>query len=203
MKILFLEDRPSRQKQFLPNKEKDVEKLHSLTDMFMPESNECLAIIDQINNRSYQFNNNLKLIIAHKSALKTTGLEYINQFCKRRKVDLVCFSGGISQLTYNHEDFEFVNINSTDLYTERLIPFLEDVTDNRNKTLLELTSKNWQLSYLFLSRQILRSFELESNEDAKISFKEQLEELKKILNLEFSFTIENINKEIKKRILAI
>lgn len=203
MKILFLEDRPSRQKQFLPNKVKDVEKLHLITDMFMPESNECLEIIDEINNGSYQFDENLKLIIVHKSALKTTGLEYINQFCRERKVDLVCFSGGTSQLTYNQEDFEFVNLNSTDLYTKRLIPFLDDVVANRNETLLELTSKDWQLSYLFLSRQILRSFELESNEDAKLDFQEQLEKLKGILKLGIPFTIENINKEITERILAI
>lgn len=203
MKILFLEDRPSRQKQFLPNKEKDVEKLHSITDVFMPESTECLEIIEKINNRSYQFEENLKLVIVHKSALKTTGLENINQFCKEKKVNLVCFSGGTSQLTYNHEDYEFINLNSADLYTERLIPFLEDVIAGKNETLLELISIAWQLSYLFLARQIIGSLELESDENIKFIFQERLEELKIILKLEIPFTIENLNKEIKERTVVL
>jgi hypothetical protein len=203
MKILFLEDRPSRQKLFLPYNEKDVEKLHSITDVFMPESNECLDIIAKINNGYYQFGENLKLIIVHKSALKTTGLENINQFCKEKKVDLVCFSGGTNQLTYNHDDYEFVNLNSTDLYTKRLIPFLEDVIAEKSETLLELTNKNWQLSYLFLARQIIGSLDLESDDDVKFNFQERLEELKTILKLDTPFTIENINKEIKEKILAL
>ena len=55
MKILFLEDRPSRQIQFLPHGEKDVEKLSALEGVFMPKSKDCRDIIGQINQASYIF----------------------------------------------------------------------------------------------------------------------------------------------------
>ncbi len=161
MKFLFLEDRPSRQLLFLPNKAEDVKVISSLEDAFMPESNECKSIIMQINQEEYKFENSLELIIAHKSALETRGLNYINNFCQKGKVKLVCFSGGISQITYNNDEYEFLNLNSTDFYSERLIPFLKDTIAGNSKTLLELANKEWKLSYMLLARQIIGNLAIE------------------------------------------
>jgi hypothetical protein len=206
MKILFLEDRPSRQLQFLPNREKDVTQIRLLEGVNMPESNDCKEIIAQINQSNHNFEKDIKLIIVHKSALETRGLEFINNFCKEEKVKLVCFSGGISQLTYNNEDYEFLNINSTDFYTERLIPFLNNFIKGESKTLLELVNKEWKLSYMFLARQIIGSIALEKDEDAKFNLEDKLDKINNVLNFDFTINSENIedlNTEIKKRILSL
>jgi len=209
MKILFLEDRPSRQLLYLPNKKTDAEIIHSLDGVFMPDSVECKNIINNINQVKYDFDSDLKLIIVHKSALETKGLMCIHDFCKKNKVKFVCFSGGVSQLTYNNEEYEFININSTDFYTDRLISFLKNFLDNTSETLLELVNNEWKLSYMFLARQIIGSLLLEKDEDAKFNLQEKLDKTNTILNLAFSINdgnktiIENLNLEIKKRILSV
>lgn len=199
MKILFLEDRPSRQKQFLPNKEKDVEKLKSMSEIFMPEAVECKIIISQINNESYQFEDSkLQLIIAHKSALDTKGLAYLNFICRDKIIKLVCFSGGTSQVIYNNDDFEFLNLNSSDFYTERLIPFLEKVLAGEENNLLEITNAQWKLSYMLLARQILESINLEKDENSKLRLESKLEQIRKLVKID---DIEHLSKEITKNII--
>lgn len=199
MKILFLEDRPSRQKQFLPNKEKDVEKIKAMSEIFMPEAVECKIIISQINNESYQFEDSkLQLIIVHKSALDTKGLTYLNIICREKIVKLVCFSGGTSQVIYNNDDFEFLNLNSSDFYTERLIPFLEKVVAGEENNLLEITNAQWKLSYMLLARQILESINLEEDEDSKLRLESKLEQIRKLVNID---NIGHLSKEITKNIL--
>lgn len=201
MKILFLEDRPSRQKQFLPNKEKDVEKLKSISEIFMPEAVECKEIIAQVNNELYQFDDSdLQLIIVHKSALDTKGLTYLNKICKEKVIKLVCFSGGTSQVIFNNDDFDFLNLNSSDFYTERLIPFLEKVVAGEENNLLEITNTQWKLSYMLLARQIMESINLEEDEDSKLRLESKLEQIRKFAYID---DIEQLNKEITKNIIKI
>lgn len=206
MKILFLEDRPSRQLLFLPNKEDDVKTIKTFEDIFMPDSNLCQDIITQINQGNYEFDNNVKLILVHKSALETSGLEYINNFCKENKVKLVCFSGGISQITYNNEEYEFLNINSSDFYSSRLIPFLNNFFSGNSESLLEFANKDWKLSYMFLARQLIGTLAFEKDEDAVFNIEDKLTKISSILNFDFSVNTENsakLNAEIKKIILSI
>ncbi|HRO09004.1 MAG TPA: hypothetical protein PK047_09060 [Saprospiraceae bacterium] len=204
MKILFLEDRPSRQIQFLPHGEKDVEKLSALEGVFMPKSKDCRDIIGQINQASYIFDTQTELIIVHKSSLITEGLQYLSEFCEQNEVKLICFSGGISQLIYTNEGFEFMNMNSVDFYSERLIPFIERFVAGESETLLELASDNFKLSYLLTARQLIGSIELEQDGDAKFNLQEKLNAISKVLNLEFEVKRENlerINSEVKKIII--
>jgi len=199
MKILFLEDRPGRQKLFLPNKEKDVEKMQSLSGLVMPEG--CKEILAWINQGKYDFPKGLKLIIIHKSALETKGLIYLNDICKEEKIKLVCFSGGISQLVFNNEGVEMLNINSSDFYSERLIPFLERVTNEQPFHLLELANEQWELSYLCLARQIIGSLNIETDEDSKELLKEKLDRIEKILN--FPLSENELNNRITRKILQL
>jgi hypothetical protein len=202
MKILFLEDRPSRQQLFLPNKADDVKTIKSLQEVFMPESNDCRRIIMEINQKKYAFDNNIELIIIHKSALETSGLEFIDGYCKINKVSFICFSGGISQIIYNNEDYEFLNINSTDFYGERLIPFLENFLNHNTETLLELVTKDWELSYMFLARQIIGNLGIENDEDSKNNLIEKLKEIEKSLKFDTK-DLKKLNFEINKKILEL
>ena len=204
--ILFLEDRPSRQLMYLPNKNQDVEVIKQLKEIFMPLGFDCQSIIDQINVGEYKFDQQLKLIIVHKSALNTKGLLYIDKFCKSNKVQFICYSGGISQIYYSHIEYEFLNINSTDFYTERLIPFLKNIIENKLDSLLDLVNKDWKISYLFLARQLLSNLTIEKDEDVLYNFETKLENISKILKLNFALTNENIdrlNREIKKHIISL
>jgi hypothetical protein len=199
MKILFLEDRPSRQKQFLPNKDKDVEKLKSISELFMPEAAMCKSIISEINSELYQFENiDLQLIIVHKSALETKGMAYLNKICKEKKLKLICFSGGTSQIVFNNEEFEFLYLNSSDFYTERLIPFLEKAVIDKEYNLLEITSVQWKLSYLLLARQIFGSIKMEVDEDSKFRLETKLQQIRQLIDIN---DITQLDKEIAKNIL--
>lgn len=204
MKILIIEDRPSRQQHFLPNN--DVETIRNLDGIFIPLGHECISIISQLNEGLFNFENTLKLIVIHKSALNTSGLIYIHENCKRMHVNLICFSGGISQTTFYNDDYEILEINSANLYTDRLIPFLKNVLNNTCESTLEVLSSDWRLSYLLLARQILYSLSIEKDDDAKYNFEEKLENISRTLNLNISpelLNLEMINTEINKRILSI
>lgn len=204
MKILFLEDRPSRQIQFLPQGENDVKRLMLIEEVFMPKSEICREIISQINKATYSFNDQIELIIVHKSSLNTKGLQYLSEFCKENGVKLICFSGGTSQLIYTNDRFEFMNMNSVDFYSERLIPFIESFIAGESETLLELTFDNFKLSYLLTARQIIGSIEIEQDDDVKFNLQEKLNAISKVLNLEYEVKRENlkrINFEIDKIIV--
>jgi hypothetical protein len=81
-KILILEDRPSRQRLFLPNREKDIETLLSISGLSIPLVDDCKKIIDEINNERYLFKDTLKLLIIHKSSINSKGLMYVYKACK-------------------------------------------------------------------------------------------------------------------------
>ena len=203
MKILFLEDRPSRQRIFLPHKDKDVQILKNFGAVYMPESTECKKIISSLNNSDYIIDENVRLIIIHGSALDTRGLQYLNATCNKQRIKLICFGGGVGQQIYNNEGFEYLNINSSDFYNKQLIPFLERFIMNEDLTLLEITNVNWQLTYLFQARQIINSLNEEDDDDRKLMFQSKLEQLQEILKLDDIINAEKINLEINKHILYL
>ncbi len=203
MKILILEDRPSRQRILLPNKARDVEVLKTLQGVFMPESGECKRIISLVNKEAYLVDDDVRLIIIHRSALDTRGLHFLNVICNKRKIKLICFGGGVSQQIYNTDGSEYLNINSSDFYNVQLIPFLEKFNTNENTNLLEVTNINWQLTYLFLARQINHSLQQEEDDDRKILFQNKLEQIQDVLKLDDIKNVEKINNEINKKIISI
>ena len=80
---------------------KNIEKL------IMPISDECKDIISNINEKQYKIENNIRLVIIHKTSLSTEGLYYIYSICENNKIDLILFSGGIDQLIYNNRKTMF------------------------------------------------------------------------------------------------
>jgi hypothetical protein len=202
MRILFIEDRPKRQKKFLPHGETDILRIKAIDGLLMPTDEICRNIIVQINQKSYQINPDLKLIIIHKSSLETSGLVYLNEICKKFKITLILFSGGSSQLIYNNEAYEFLNINSTDFYTNKLIPYLENFAADQTHHLLEIAYNNWRLSYLFLARQIIGSLEDESDIDRIQRFRNKLNDIYSTLNFKYE-SIMQLNIEIQKKLLVI
>ncbi len=194
MKVLFLEDRPDRQKLFLPNKEKDVIELSQISEINLPKENVCKEILEQINVGRFVPDEKLKLIIVHRSALKSSGISYLNGIGKNTKIKLIYFSGGISQTTYFNDSFEQININSSDFYSDLLIPFLKRFIEDENTNLLEVYNKNWKLSYLLLYRQIKSNLEIETDDvganSPKRIFERRIKNLEKILGNELTNQID-------------
>lgn len=202
-KILFLEDRPERQKIFLPSKEKDVDELSNIDELIMPIADDCKKTISSINQEEYVIGNDISLVIIHKTSLSTQGLHYINSICEKNNIDLILFSGGIDQLIYNNEKNNVLEINSSDIYTNKLIPFINKYIQDENTNLLELVNSNWQISYWFLLRQLQQTIETEQknagiDDDRIIILKDKIEKTIKVLELDQDYHEININENIKK-----
>ena len=202
-KILFLEDRPERQKIFLPSKEKDVDELSNIDELIMPIADDCKKTISSINQEEYVIGNDISLVIIHKTSLSTQGLHYINSICEKNNIDLILFSGGIDQLIYNNEKNNVLEINSSDIYTNKLIPFINKYIQDENTNLLELVNSNWQISYWFLLRQLKHTLEAEQEnkevDDDRINhLKDKINHTVKVLEINGNYNEINIDEEIKK-----
>jgi len=210
-KIVFLEDRPYRLNKLLPNGDKDFKKLINFSFLYMPSGDECRTIIANINNKNYQFEDSIKIIIVHRSSLTTNGFNFLSGLCKQKQISLICFSGKISQLTYDNDNYELLNINIAEFYTDRLILFFENFSKNVNPHILEIAYINWILSYLFLSRQLLHTLELEEKAENKDLDRinilkrkySQAEKILKSKNISIENNAERISCEIKKLLLEL
>ena len=201
-KILILEDRPSRQRLFLPNREKDIETLLSISGLSIPLAFDCKKIIDEINNEHYLFKDTLKLLIIHKSSINSKGLMYVYKACKDQCIKIIFFNGGISQLNYHNENLEFLNINSSDLYSARLIPFIRNFLQDKVDNLLELVYENWELTYLLQLRKLIHSRDSEI-EIYKNRFDNKIKMINQILGYEKELEEQNLNALINKMILNL
>ena len=201
-KILILEDRPSRQRLFLPNREKDIETLLSILGLSIPLVDDCKKIIDEINNERYLFKDTLKLLIIHKSSINSKGLMYVYKACKDQYIKIIFFSGGIAQLNYHNENIEFLNINSSDLYSARLIPFIRNFLQDKVDNLLELVYENWELTYLLQLRKLIYSRDSEI-EIYKNRFDNKIKMINQILGYEKEIEEQNLNALINKIILNL
>jgi len=201
-KILILEDRPSRQRLFLPNREKDIETLLSISGLSIPLAVDCKKIIDEINNEHYLFKDTLKLLIIHKSSINSKGLMYVYKVCKDQCIKIIFFSGGIAQLNYHNENLEFLNINSSDLYSARLIPFIRNFLQDKVDNLLELVYENWELTYLLQLRKLIHSRDSEI-EIYKNRFDNKIKMINQILGYEKEMEEQNLNALINKMILNL
>lgn len=201
--VLFLEDRPERQRIFLPNKAKDVDELSKIDELIMPVFDDCKKNISSINLEEYEIGNNISLIIIHKTSLSTQGLHYINSICEKNNIDLILFSGGIDQMIYNNEKNNVLELNSSDFYTNRLIPFLKKYIKENHTNLLELVNPNWQISYWFLLRQLQHTVEVEQgnaeiDDDRINNLKNKINNIVNILEIDSNLNEIKIDEKIKK-----
>jgi hypothetical protein len=205
MKAILIEDRPDRQRIFLPNNENDIDVLKNINDLYLPNGQDCKEIIYAINNEDYEFND-LNLIMIHKSSLTSKGINFLNKQSKEKKIATVYFSGSIDQLIYNNESFECLNINSKEFYSFRLIPFIKNFVEDRNPHILELNNKDWKLSYMFLVKQLLQNRKIEKEEDEIYLLLKKIDKIKSLLGIKDKKDEEiedYISKEIKQIIVNL
>jgi len=206
--ILFLEDRTDRQLLFLPNGVDDLSLIKTIGNLYMPDPNGCKQIVEEINKQKYIFKSidrDIKLVIVHRTLLKNSGISFLNQFAKNTQLKLVFFSGGISQVQYNIDGFEQIFLNSTEFYSELLIPFLFNFSSDFSTSILGLFHKNWRLSYMMLYRQLSQNLKVSKVDESDpytfyYSTKERLKQIESILGVSDE---EEIDKLFKKSILTI
>jgi hypothetical protein len=143
MKILLIEDRPTRQYEFTRDFNRNIETFSILKNICGED--EFHSFKEKISNQITCFDN-YSVIMIHRSALSSderiTLLNYVNEKSKT----LVFFSGGISStLLQKIGKGQLLTINSRDFYSENLVLFLE----NSGQDILELAfGKHWKLNLL-------------------------------------------------------
>jgi hypothetical protein len=197
-KILLIEDRPGRQAQFLSKEQ--ICHLNTLDYLDMPLKDKCRERLNFINSNEFKSIDDYNLVIVHKSSLKPSGINNLREVCRRDKVSLILFSGGLTQVLYQTIEFPSLNINSSDLYTNRLIDFLENYSKGKTASLLELVyGERWKLEILLRYRQIKTRYEAETNDEVKFFLDDELSILEQSLKNE----VQNLDNEINTIFVAI
>ena len=197
-RVIIIEDRPWRQKRILSLA--DWENLRQMENVYMPEEDDCRGVIQEINEGDTSRLDAFDLIIVHKTVLKTYGAVALSAHCKKQQKDLVLFTGNQDQSSFSQADHPLLVLGSDELYSEDLVPFLNEYTLGNREHLLEvLLGQNWELSLLLNYRQLLSKLETEENFEVRIRLEEEINELRKSLDIDAL----DVNEEILKRITSI
>jgi len=197
-KIILIEDRPGRQAQFLDQKK--IDRLLNTEGLDMPQESECRTWIENLNSGKTEGISSFDLVIIHRSSLIQEGLTALNSICKKNEIDLVLFSGGLSQSNYQNEGFESLSLNSQDFYSDNLLSFIDDYIGEESSSLLQLIyGNNWKLGALLQYRLLKSKYESEEDTGVQIILEDKLDSMEK--SLEFDWN--NLDKEIDKLIAAI
>ena len=151
-KILLVEDRPQRQQNFLEKQSIDLTKF---TDRLVNCSEEVHQyLIEKIKTESIDWNQ-YSTIIIHRSGFSQEILDKLKEFCQTNSLKLVFFSGGISSTFYMVQPYEFLQLNSKELYTKNLKLFLET---NENNLLQLAYGEEWEVNILLNKLEKINKF---------------------------------------------
>lgn len=196
--IILIEDRPGRQKQFLDNEQFDM--LCKKSYLNMPQEEICRALINEVNSNNTSSLLRFSLVMIHRSSLNRNGLKAIEDLCNVQKMDLILFSGGLSQLIYAKEKYQSLSLNSKEFYNNHLISFLDKYSQEETTSLLELVyQSNWKLELLMRYRLLNTKEMLEEDEIVKIILEEEMKQIEKITKI----SSDSVNSEINKIITSL
>jgi hypothetical protein len=197
-KVLFIEDRPNRQIQFLPNGEDDLNNIKAIEGVDLRKEEDCKKVFESLNEGYIEEIEGYDLFLFHRSALKEKGLLSLKDHCSKTKTPLILFSGGVSQYTFQSENFPLLILNSKDFYSNRLIDFLKNFIEDKVESILEVLGANWELSFLMKYRNML--FITENAEELDQNTEEAFDELKEMFG---DKSLSEINTEIKEQTLKL
>lgn len=196
--IILIEDRPGRQRQFLT--EKQFGMLCEKPYLNMPQEEICRTLIDEINSNNTSSLLKYSLVMIHRSSLDRNGLKAIDDLCNVQKIDLILFSGGLSQLIYAREKYQSLSLNSKEFYNNHLISFLDKYSQEKTTSLLELVyQSNWKLELLMRCRLLKTKEMFEEDEFVQVILEEEIKQIEKITGI----SSDSVNSEINKIITTI
>ena len=196
--IILIEDRPGRQRQFLTDKQFGM--LCEKSYLNMPQEEICRTLIDEINSNNTSSLLRYSLVMIHRSSLDRNGLKAIDDLCNVQKIDLILFSGGLSQLIYAREKYQSLSLNSKEFYNNHLISFLDKYSQEKTTSLLELVyHSNWKLELLMRYRLLKTKEMFEEDEFVQVILEEEIKLIEKITGI----SSDSINSEINKIITTL
>jgi len=202
-KIVLIEDRDKRQKDFLTQHDINLDEYEDILDNFIQHKAD--DILEQISHDSFSFEN-YDIIICHKSVENNTVvLSTLQNYCKKHHKTLILFSGGISVNYYDNSEYELLELNSKTFYSQNLKLFLEAVKTGNEDIMMLCYGENWKLNIV---SNILEktNYLLGQVEESKIFYDEfadflDIEKLSKVEHSFYDIQIENNRttiEEIKK-----
>lgn len=169
-KILLIEDRTIRQKQFIDDMQMNLNNYSDVLDNCIDEQYE--NILKELKVDDFNFNN-YSMIISHESAFGDDNsfiISKLEKYCKNNKKILVLFSGGIDTNYYlKDEEFELIKINSKTFYSENLKLFLEEFRKGNFEPLILTYGDKWKLNILLNVLEKINCF-VKTNNDEFIYF---------------------------------
>lgn len=193
--IILIEDRPGRQRQFLT--EKQFGMLCEKSYLNMPQEEICRTLIDEINSNNTSSLLKYSLVMIHKSSLDRNGLKAIEDLCNVQKIDLILFSGGLSQLIYAREKYQSLSLNSKEFYNNHLISFLDKYSHEKTTSLLELVYRsNWKLELLMRYRLLKTKEMFEEDEFVQVILEEEIKQIERITGISSNSVDSEINRII-------
>lgn len=168
--VIILDDAKERQDLILG--EENVKELISLENVNVLE--DFTETLQNLKKSRFECLKNIDLLIIHKSAIEDNLSELFN-YAETASLELVLFSGNISNVDYAERDFKLLQISSTHLYSNLLIKFLRKYISEESPHLTEIVyGINWKLNYLLRLRQLLnleaQGEDLEDHEDPEREF---------------------------------
>jgi CheY-like chemotaxis protein len=202
-KIALIEDRNKRQNHFLTQIDIDLEQYENILENFVEDK--AAILLEKIANNSFNLSD-FNIIACHKSVENSTIiLSNLQNYCKTHDKTLVLFSGGISVNYYYNNEFELLELNSKNFYSENLKFFLEAIKNQNENILMLCYGNNWKINVV---SNILEktNYLIEQIEESIIFYNEfadfiDIDKLSKINHVFYNLVIQN-NKttidEIKK-----
>lgn len=143
MKIAIIEDRIARLEQYT---DFDLKKSKSVTIITGIEFDN---LIDSLKGNDTRKLDQYKCIASHRSALSNEVRDTLKEYCRKNKMPLIFFSGGITLSVLKDLEFPILYINSKEFYSENLKLFIEACEEHNTVNLLLLQfGKKWKLSLL-------------------------------------------------------
>lgn len=191
-KVIIIDDNPNRKKPFQNESKSQLEIL--MSKGLLTTSNG-----KDLDFQSFELLEDFDLIAIHRTyLLKRRIINDLIDYIKNRDKWLILFSGGTTQNTILMNGKQ-LNINFSDFYNDRLIPFLDNFCNGSTMSsplLLFLYGDSWRLTLLLQYRYLM--WEYENARNIKWQFDRKRErEIRNVLWADGnSRSIEEISEEI-------
>ncbi len=204
-KILLIEDVTERQKEFMYDQDFTLDAYSEILENAIDDKYKKISLNLNINTATLE---NYSVIMVHKSAFEHESgitINKIEQHCKQNKTPLVLFSGSLGNY-YNNAQYDYLELNSKDFYSQNLKLFLDEYRKGSENILMLSYGSGWILNTLLNVLEKTNIF-LRKNKDSDIIYSEfenftKINELTNIDHTFYEVVVDNdwtTPKEIKKK----
>jgi hypothetical protein len=195
-KILLIEDRGTRQKEFEEKSKIFLNSYSNIVDNMIGDR--YTTLLSQIKDGSFDFEK-YDVIMSHESAFGSDNAKVLSilESCQK---PLVYFSGGISTTYYSNIEHEYAGLNSRKFYSQNLKLFLDEYSKGNLNLLLLCYGSNWKLYIILETLEKTNLFINNNIDEVEVRYKKLSSEVDFILldSLDFSYRKPNKNEKLIK-----